>query len=307
MLHHFDTGGAGLCSFDSTADGVLYKDALLLPEGTHTDNKGNIHHFPAALVQRFAANTNAALDRGEEVPFITDHSKELFAGGQFKRLGELASRVECRAIAPSDLPDPKMTHLLGKIGAFARVAIRDQVDKVQKGLIKRLSPGIDLQHQKFGEISAVLFPAINGPSLLFAQFSLDYTEAKKQVEANDELKQKAQKCFEILWGVLTQIDRTPPEQLMGLDVKALKRNALGAFHKDLSELLGVEDVAIAPPQIPVAPPPANPYMPNLYDPNAPSLPPGQPKTGQTPGEYSSNLKSRADFGRKSRYSSNGAK
>lgn len=270
---YFDACGGLSPKMEQAADDTLIKNALLLVEGTHKDNKGVVHQFPVQRIQTIVDNTNAAISQGYEVPLMADHSKELISGGHLKRLGELTSNVECRVITSKDLPNPKMQHLIGKLGAFAKVTVKNRVDDVKKGLIKLLSPGVDLLHERIAEVSAVAFPAIHGPALFqqvgsrksevgsteqdadllpssaidasslatWASFSLDYDEAKEQAEAIRKQKNQAQDCFNILFGVLQSIDAVPKEQMIGTDPKALKRNALEKFMQDLLKVLDVED------------------------------------------------------------------
>ena len=237
----FDAVG-GLCAtFKAEEDGTLIKNALLLVEGTHKDNKGITHTFPPSRVQALARNTNAAIAQGHEIPFMADHSKELISNGQLKRLGDLSSDLFCRIITTQDLPNPKMTHLLGKMGAFAKVSIRNRIDEVNRGLIKLLSPGIDLLNERIAEVSAVALPAIHGPALFAsALFSLDYDEAKKQSEAIRKQKTKCQEYFDICFGVLESIDAVPAEQMIGTDPKALKRSAVEKFMLDLIKDLEID-------------------------------------------------------------------
>lgn len=245
---YFDSaGGLTLRAGQIAEDDTLIKNALLLVEGTHKDNKGVVHEFPVQRIQRLVDNTNTAIAQGYEVPFMADHSKELLSSvGHLKRLGGLASNLECRVITAQDLPNPKMQHLLGKLGAFAKVAVKNRVDDVKKGLIKLLSPGVDLLNERIAEVSAVAFPAIHGPALFAAQFSLDYDEAKEQAEAIKKQRNQAQDCFNILFSVLQSIDAVPQEQMMGVDPKGLKRQAVEKFNKDLIELLDIEADAESP-------------------------------------------------------------
>ena len=270
-------------------DDTIVKNALLIVEGTHKDNRGVTHQFTPQRVQQLAKNTNAAIASGYEIPFMADHSKELLSNGQLKRLGDLSSDLECRIITALDLPNPKMTHLLGKMGAFAKVTVRTRVDDVRRGLIKLLSPGIDLVNDRIAEVSAVALPAIHGPALfqapresldkwgqpysrllvgsryagcdgwphlsipLVAHFSLDYDEAKKQAEAIKKQKSAAQECFDICFSVLESIDAVPVEQMLGTDPNALKLSAVQKFMLDLLALLQLDSVEQEPSESSVVP------------------------------------------------------
>lgn len=248
---YFDAAG-GLTAYEKPANNNtgIVKQALIIVEGNHKDNKGRVHDFPAYRVQRIVDNTNTAVASGIEIPLMLDHSKELVSGGELKKLGELNSMVECRVISEQDLPNPKMQHLVGKLGAFAKFLVKNRVEDVQSGLIKLLSPGIDLASDRIAEVSAVAFPAIQGPALFkraegFALFSVNYTEAKEQFGAIRRLKQEAQEGFDILFGVLRDIDALDENEAMGLSRDALKRKAAEDYYADLLEVLGLnEDIAV---------------------------------------------------------------
>lgn len=241
---YFDAAG-GLTAYEKPAsENGIVKQALIIVEGTHKDNRGRTHDFPAHRVQRIVDNTNVAVASGIEIPLMLDHAKELVSDGELKKLGELNSTVECRVISEQDLPNPKMRHLVGKLGAFAKFLVKNRVDEVKSGLIKLLSPGIDLASDRIAEVSAVAFPAIHGPALFkkaedFAFFAVNYTEAKEQFGAIRRLKQEAQEGFDILFGVLRDIDALDENEAMGISRNALKRKAAEDFYADLLEVLGL--------------------------------------------------------------------
>lgn len=242
---YFDAAGT-LAINSVESNGTLIKEALILVEGTHKDNKGVVHYFPASRVKRLADNTNKTFEEGEEVPFMVDHSKELIANGELKKLGNWLYPFEVRIITQRDLPNPKMVQLIGKVGAFGKTAIHHRVEDVKNGLVKLLSPGIDLVRDRIAEISAVAFPAIHGPALFKAYnatfAALNYADAKEQFNALRNLKQKAQEYFDILFAVIREIEAAPPEQMMGIDPNALKRKAVDEFIVDLTDLLGISEV-----------------------------------------------------------------
>ncbi len=242
---YFDSAG-GLVSYGSSAkDNVLIKNALLLVEGSHKDNKGKVHEFPASRIQRIIDNSNSSVATGVEIPLMVDHSKELLNGGELKKLGELDTDhyIECRIIQHRDLPNPKMRHLIGKLGAFGKFIIRNRVRDVETGLIKLLSPGIDLASERIAEVSAVAFPAIHGPALFRAadaNFSISYAEAKEQYGLTRKIKAEAQESFDIMFRVLTDIDMADPNQMVGITPGALKLKAAADFYADLLQILNLD-------------------------------------------------------------------
>ena len=238
---------AGLVAFGSQEDNdFLIKNALLLVEGTQKDNKGRTHEFPAERIQMQIDNTNAAFDSGIEIPLMLDHGKALVSPtGSINKLGWLHSRAEGRVIQERDLPNPKMKDLIGKFGMFAKVYINNYVDQVKKGAIKLLSPGIDLEEERVVEVSAVAFPAIKGPALFtasrHAHFALSYAEVKERKALMGEKRSKVKDNIDTLFQVISDIESTDPNELIGVDPKALKLNAIQGFYKDLLEVFDLDE------------------------------------------------------------------
>lgn len=238
---------AGLVAFGSQEDNdFLIKNALLLVEGTQKDNKGRTHEFPAERIQTQIDNTNAAFDSGIEIPLMLDHGKALVGPtGSINKLGWLHSRAEGRVIQERDLPNPKMKDLIGKFGMFAKVYINNYVDQVKKGAIKLLSPGIDLEEERVVEVSAVAFPAIKGPALFtasrHAHFALSYAEVKERKALMGEKRSKVKDNIDTLFQVISDIESTDPNELIGVDPKALKLNAIQGFYKDLLEVFDLDE------------------------------------------------------------------
>jgi hypothetical protein len=273
---YFDSAG-GLVVFGSyQKDNFLIKNALLLVEGFHKDNKGKVHEFPASRVQRIIDNSNSSVATGVELPLMIDHAKELLNSGELKKLGELHTdhHIECRIIQERDLPNPKMRHLIGKLGAFGKFIIRNRVKDVEDGLIKLLSPGIDLESERIAEVSAVAFPAIHGPALFRAAdndngnrayFSISYAEAKEQYGLTRKVKAEAQEAFDIMFRVLTDVDMADSGEMIGIAKGALKLKAASDFYADLLQILGLdqEQIEAEPEQLtniePYAP------MPQAYE------------------------------------------
>lgn len=249
-----------------SAGGFLRKKALLLVEGTHKSNDGRVHELPAHLVQEYAYNTNLAMDRGVEFPLILDHAKTItHKDGKSAKFGEVISDVACRIITERDLPNPKMTHLLGKLGAFAEVEVRDRIDDVQKGLIKLLSPGLNLQEKRFVEASGVLFPAIHGPALFAA--ALDYKSQRKQSEEFSETQKLLEPRYQDFCSVLRNIDAADDEQTFGSDKNSMKLAAIEDFKADLISALGLDEAAIQPDRVEDAGYNPDPYARQLFNPN----------------------------------------
>lgn len=239
-IAHFDAAG-GMTERDSSTDEGIIKNALIVVEGTHKDNKGRVHEFPAHRIQDFVDNTNAAIAEGLELPLMVDHSKELIKNGHLQKLGWLAPNtfIECRVIRNSDVPNSRMRDkLVGKIGAFGKFLITNRVDDVKKKLISLLSPGIDLESDRIAEVSAVAFPAIQGPALFAAATS--YAEAKEQFDATKKLRQEVNISLDILFSVLNNIEKMDDYEVVGNNRDALKLKAVDDFYEDVLSILELE-------------------------------------------------------------------
>ena len=249
-------------------EGGIVGNALLFYEGEHVDNKGNKHLVPAERINLLAENTNLEYNTGREIPFMVEHEKKLKVSdeGDINQLGKMASPVYCRPIQLEDLPNQRLKHLIGKLGAFAQVHVQNCVDKVKNKTIKALSAGLDPVKNRFIEISAVAHPSLTGASLLFstdfASHGLtDYEEAKKQIDAWSKPHAELQKKFDIFLGTLQAI-ASEEEDEIAFNPNNLKRKALEDFTEDLVNYLNIsfEDEGEDASNIYNS----NPYDPNLY-------------------------------------------
>jgi hypothetical protein len=141
----------------------LAKKALVFVEGTHKDSMGRTHNFDFDRVKEFVDNTNEFLRQGGRLPFQMDHRKT-----QEYNIGDVEGELYIKTITEDDLPNPNYKHLIGRAGVFVDSIIgkgKDIVEKINSGLIKTLSPGLDPMTKSFIEISATPTPAIIGPAL----------------------------------------------------------------------------------------------------------------------------------------------
>lgn len=256
-------GIGGLCQFSEERSGELIKNALVLIEGTHKDNQGVIHEFPSDRILRIAQRTNAAMSQGYEIPLMSDHSKQLIGtDGELKKLGVFVSPFECRVIRQEDLPNPKMQHLIGKLGAFSKAKILNKVQEVQSKLINLLSPGVDLKLERLAEVSAVAFPAIHGPALFAASNSvqdLSFASVKEEQGSFKKQRQELGDEFEVFLETIQRIQKASPEQLVSVSPKQLLTTAVDEFSSELKRYFGLDNVSETPElenQMP--------YSPNAY-------------------------------------------
>lgn len=249
-------------SFNHAEDlAVLEKDALIFVEGQHKDRQGNTHVFSAERVQNIANNTIQKISQGVRLPFQRDHKKTTDAN-----IGDLEGSVFTKIITAQDLPNPKHTHLLGKLGVFAnRLVVKgtQAVEEARNGLIKTLSAGIDPATESFIEISATPFPAIIGPAL-FSQFGeegaeLLFMDEDMAEERDDEarrnptsmeealgIEKESNKAYEeyhklaaALGKVLNNLYLADEETLKGKNPIEASYEALEFFNKRIEEIFSL--------------------------------------------------------------------
>lgn len=270
ILSYFDSAG-GLCQFSEDVPDGLEKKALVLVEGIHKDNQGVIHEFPPERLLRIVSRTNSAMQEGIEIPLMADHSKQLIGNdGSLKKLGYFVSPFECRVITESDLPNPRMRNLIGKLGAFSKAKILNKVDEVRSKLINLLSPGVDLRTERLAEVSAVAFPAIQGPALFAANpltQDLSFNSVKQEQEAFKKQREDLDDAFEIFIQTIQRIQRASPEQLSAIPPEQLVRSAIADFSTEIQTRLGLEQIpASQPEQSQFDPYNSNAYADNLTPP-----------------------------------------
>lgn len=267
---YFSSDSTNIIKYIDHPTGGIVGDALLFYEGDHIDNKGRKHSVPAERIQLIATNTNIDFNQGRDIPFKVEHRKTLIDDkGSVNKLGNMSSAVSCRPIEESDLANPRLNHLIGKLGAFAQIHVLDKIDAVKNKTIKAISAGIDPIKNKFIEISAVDNPSLVGASLLFSNYDgtanfaqhgmTSYEEAKEKIEAWQKPHEELMKKFEIFLGVLMAIEHKQDDDSMGFNPLNLKREALEEFTEDMVNYLGItfDDESEQNPE--------DIYSPNPYD------------------------------------------
>jgi hypothetical protein len=209
-------------------------------EGSHTDSSKKHHIFDADRICRIVDNTNNWIARGGRVPWQLDHKKT-----QDANIGDLESGLEARVITPEDLPNPKLRHLVGKIGAFAERLVGkgvDVVNMVTAGRVKTLSPGIDVREDIIKEISATPTPAIVGLSTFKrhqGNFALTMDEAEMEGEEEDIVRQQFHEKGELFLEVVNSILSAGEDELQGQDPQALLMQAIQDYMSRVSEVIGI--------------------------------------------------------------------
>jgi len=141
-------------------DGVLVKNAIVAIEGVHRCNQGKKWEFSRQDIQEFGENTNNEILLGRPIALMDNHSKK-----SEDKLGSLTGMLECREVTEADLPTPEARGMLGKLAIFSKVAIVKKIDDAKSGIIKALSPGMDMTRKIIFEVSAVPIPSMPGVGL----------------------------------------------------------------------------------------------------------------------------------------------
>lgn len=219
-------------------------------EGSHTDSSKKHHVFDADRICQIVENTNNWLAKGGRVPWQLDHKKT-----QDANIGDLESGLEARVITPEDLPNPRLRHLVGKIGAFAERLVgkgSDVVNMVAAGRVKTLSPGIDVKDDIIKEISATPTPAIVGLSTFkqaAGNFALTMDEAESEGEQEDAVKQALHEKSEIFLEVINSIYSANEDELQGQDPQGLLMQAVEDYMSRVTQIVGINNGQQDPQQM----------------------------------------------------------
>jgi hypothetical protein len=261
-------------SINENKNEVIAKDALIFVEGSHVDARKTPHVFSRDRVLNIVKNTNDRIKQGYRIPWQLDHKKT-----QDANIGDLQGALYTKVIEDiDDLPNPEHTHLIGKLGVFAKNMIAkgaDIVEKVKAKSISTLSPGIDPSTESIIEISATPYPAILGPALfgglelqepllLFAENekALDFPESESEGEPVRKKRNKkvftmeealgfevdqnlVEKEFvqatEALWKVLSSYHSATEEELKGKNPIEGSYNAIQYYVGKLEEIFALVD------------------------------------------------------------------
>lgn len=241
---------------DNGAEAVV-KKALVMVEGDHVDSQGRPHKFSAGRIRKIVENTNRLLQMGGRVPWQRDHKKE-----QSANIGDLEGLLEIKRITESDLHDPRLSHLVGRLGAFTKNLVAkgaDVVEELVAGRIKTLSPGIDIATDTIREISATPTPAIVGLSVFkrgegnenTARFFRTWEELDAAAIDMEEIRGEYDELCDDFWTLITSINNLSDEELQGDDPIQLQYDAADGFVVKLQDLLGLGDTGeLDPTQMP---------------------------------------------------------
>jgi hypothetical protein len=156
--------------------------ALCAHEGQFLSQNGTRKNFTPRLLNTIATASNEHLESGEQTPlFFGNHDFD-----PTNKVGFVVGPYEGKVITETDLPDPKLTDLIGKYGIFTQIELLDDgaIAKYQNKLIKPISMSVDFEGERFVkncifEISLVGLAAFPGAQL----FSKGKTTMKPDFKA----------------------------------------------------------------------------------------------------------------------------
>jgi hypothetical protein len=246
------TGYFNSANFQDGIDGseALIKTALVAHEGTFRDSLDVSHTFDSDRLVTIADYTNKALDAGTTIPVCTDHKKDVA-----HTVGSLGidARAYTKPIEITDLPNPKATHLLGKLGLFVdNVTIKaaEAIDKVRNGIVTSVSMGLNLdpKDHRLIELSLVPIPAIPNMGLFKMGIPDDsnaftWEELESDEQSLDELKDDYDELTSNLWVLLNNIYNS--ESIDISDMITLQQyvyTTLNGFSVRVLDLLGLANL-----------------------------------------------------------------
>ena len=222
--------------FEESNDDVVVKKALILVEGDHVDSQGRPHKFSANRIFQIAENTNAWFNKGNRIPWLTDHKNT-----QWDTIGDLDDEVIVRRVTAKDVSDKRFSHLIGKLGIFAEKLVgrgQEVVGKIKDGVISTLSPGVDIAVDIIKEISATPQPAIVGMRVFSrrANFATSWEEAEQENFDADQTYSEFMELADTYWGIVSDI--FAKEDGEG-DVESAQQEALQGYCDRIVGLLGM--------------------------------------------------------------------
>ncbi len=180
-------------NYSLTDSGAITKEALILIEGKHKDNKGRVHEFDEERLTTIAENATGDLEDGKRIPLLEDHNRS-----QQTTIGDVEVGFIAREITENDPPAQKNPSLIGKFGVFAQevqVKAKRALQQLEENLLSTVSAGVDIVKNTVAEVSCTPKAAIDG-MMLFAEGENALTfEDLESVGSQEELS-----------NVLTDID-----------------------------------------------------------------------------------------------------
>lgn len=259
-------------------------------ESPHVDSRKVAHSFPPDKVIKLVENTNKHFETTEiGIPVLTEHQKNVN-----NVVGFIESPLEAKVITEDYTKgNPKLKHLLGRIGVFVndvKIKSSEIIEKMNQGLAKSVSAGIDLDSFSIKELSLVALPAIPNVSLYSyntnqsrkkgnmkrnrknylllpkeSNFALSIDEALSSSQTIEQQREEAQKVFTAFLEVIESANEIDEEEMASMGIQD-PSEVIQAAIEDLSAklgdmFLGMPPEEEAPPTQPVSPvrPPARKF------------------------------------------------
>lgn len=249
-------------------------------ESPHVDSRKVSHDFPPDKVIKLVENTNKHFETTElGIPVLTEHRKDVN-----NVVGFIESPLEAKVITEDYTKgNPKLKHLLGRIGVFVndvKIKSSEIIEKMNQGLAKSVSAGIDLDSFSIKELSLVALPAIPNVSLYSyynqsrkkgnmkrnrknylllpreSNFALSIDEALSSSQTLEQQREEAQKVFTAFLEVIESANEIDEEEMASMGIQD-PSEVIQAAIDDLGMKLGDMFLGMpteeAPPTQPVSP------------------------------------------------------
>lgn len=249
------TGSLNLAKFSGESDvpEIEVKKALVATVGTFKSNDGSSHTFTEDRLNQIAESTNRALDSGYPIPVCVDHNKTFDS-----TVGNIEGRAYTKVITPEDLPSPKASDLLGRVGLFfddVVIKASNAVEKVRKGIVTSVSMGLNLDptDHRIIELSLVPIPAINHMGLFAFESNFSSPDEMTDVYTWEDLESNQQSLDELeegfnqlgkdLWLILNNIYNSNAIDISDLPtLLQYVQSALNGYSVRVIDLLGLTEV-----------------------------------------------------------------
>lgn len=237
--------------------GGLIVPVVLLTEGSFVDALGTEFSEDASTLAATMQSTLTYMAQGGDVPVFA--SPHYFDGGYKDKdiIGQLTQELRVETFTEDNLPDPRMTDLLGKSGLFGEVllvdpdAIATYQTRREAGMSTKISVATDGPDGSFTggvpgaifEVSQVPWGAVPAARMLSrpgVTAALTMDGAISEATGGDYMADEA--IFDLAYTlseVLQRIAATTDEELMGRNRDDLRVRAIDDYVTMLRDRLGV--------------------------------------------------------------------